>query len=122
MAETAFTEKADLNEAERINAISMLYDGALKFTKTAKEKTEQGDSAGRVLYIRKTSAIIKELSNALNMEGGDIANNLKRLYIFTLENLKKAEMDDNPQLLEDVIKVIQILSEAWTEIQQASNT
>lgn len=108
----------DVNELNRIKTISMLYEGASNFTKMAKKKMEIGDSTGRSHYIKKTSAIIKELSVSLNMDSGEMARNLRNLYDFVLRNLVTAETQNDLKALDDADKVIGILESAWKELQE----
>jgi flagellar protein FliS len=109
----------DVNEFNRIKTISMLYEGASNFTKIARKKMEVGDSTGRSHYIKKTSAIITELSGSLNMDSGEIARNLRRLYDFVIRSLVTAETDNDLKALSDAEKVIGILESAWKEMQEA---
>jgi flagellar protein FliS len=110
----------EVSSSDRIRTISLLYNGAVNFMQVAKRKLEQGDSYGKDQYIRKTSAIIKELAGSLNMDAGDIALNLRRLYDFVLTSLDKAENQNDLTAIEDAEKVILILQEAWREMRQAS--
>jgi flagellar protein FliS len=104
---------------DRIQVVSMLYDGAINFTRIAKKKMETGDSTGKSLYIRKTSAIVKEMSNSINMDGGEIAQNLRKLYDYVLTSLLKADTQNDLSALDDAEKVIEILRNAWSEMQEA---
>ena len=105
--------------SDRIQVVTMLYDGAINFIGKAKEKMDTGDSLGKSHFIKKTSAIVQELSGTINMDGGEIANNLKNLYGFVLESLTKADISNNRDALNDAEKVVEILQGAWHEIQQA---
>jgi flagellar protein FliS len=111
--------KSGTSTMDSVKVIFMLYDGAINFTRAAKVKMEIGDSAGRTLYIQKTSAIVKELSDSLNMDGGEIAQNLKNLYAFVLESLIKADSQNDLQAIDEAERVICILKDAWEEMQTA---
>ena len=100
-----------------VQIIGMLYEGAINFIGKAKEKMEAGDHVGRNHFIKKTSAIVKELSNSINMEGGEIAANLRNLYDFVLESLVKAEVNHDINALSDAEKVVEILRDAWSDMQ-----
>ncbi|UCH81557.1 MAG: flagellar export chaperone FliS [Nitrospiraceae bacterium] len=114
-------EKQESIVSDRIQIVTMLYDGAINFIGKAREKMDAGDSIGKSRFIKKTTAIVQELSGSINMEGGEIANNLKNLYGFVLESLSKADISNNRDALNDAEKVVEILREAWQEIQQAEN-
>ena len=119
MERTIVEKETEVSSSDRIKTISLLYDGALNSMKIAKKKLEQGDSYGKDQYIKKTSAIIRELAGSLNMDAGDIAQNLRRLYDFVLNSLVKAENQNDLTSIEDAEKVLMILRDAWKEIQQA---
>ena len=59
-----------------------------------------------------------ELANSLNMDGGEIAINLKNLYDFVLERLIKAEINNSMDALNDAEKVMEILRGSWQEMQE----
>jgi len=96
--------------------ILMLYEGALKFTNFAKKAIERGDIEEKVKYIIKTSNIFIELINNLDYEkGGDVAYYLNGLYSHQLKLLAQANAENNPKYLDDVMRVLKGLIEAWKE-------
>jgi len=106
--------------ADGVKIITMLYDGASNFIRIAREKMEQGDILGKELYIKKSSAIVEELSRSLNMEGGEIAQNLRKLYGFVIESLHKANMENDTSAINNAEQVIGILRDAWNEMQRVN--
>ncbi len=121
MQTAALNQQKELKDSDRVQIIAMLYDGAINFILKAKEKLEVGDTIGKSHFIKKTSAIVKELANSLNMDGGEIAINLRNLYEFVLESLIKAEINNNMDALNDAEKVMDILRGSWKEMQEAGN-
>ena len=96
--------------------ILMLYEGALRFTNLAKKYIIEGKIEEKVKYIVKTSNIFIELINSLDFEkGGQIAYYLNGLYAYQLELLAKANAENNTKYLDDVIRVLKGLIEAWKE-------
>jgi len=94
-----------------------LYEGALRFIRTAKTSQESGKIASRATAIAKTLAIVNELQHSLNLEqGGEIARNLDALYFFVTERLLEANVRGTVQPLEDASGVLSTLNEAWVEI------
>jgi flagellar protein FliS len=120
MQTAALNQQPEMKVSDRVQIVTMLYDGAINFIRKAKEKQEVGDTIGKTHFIRKTSAIVKELANSLNMEGGEIAVNLRNLYDFVLESLIKAEINSNMDALNDAEKVMEILRGSWKEMQEAN--
>jgi len=96
--------------------ILMLYEGALRFANFAKKAINEGNIENKVKYIIKTSNIFIELLNSLDFEkGGDIAYYLNGLYAYQLELLAKANLENDTKYLDDVIRVLKGLIEAWKE-------
>jgi len=114
----------EINTADRVRIISLMYDGAVNFINLAKERLLEGDLSGKGLYTGKATAVIGELSSSLDMEaGGEIARNLKMLYDYILDRLLFANLHNNQAGYDEAIRVINILREGWKEMekqQQAS--
>lgn len=122
MEEAAKNNHAGVKELDRIKTITMLYDGALNFIRVARKKAEQGDTYGMETHIGKTAAIVSELDSALNMDGGEVAHNMKKLYAFIFNCLEKAKNGDDPRAFSDGEKVLEILRDAWYEMQRAARS
>jgi flagellar protein FliS len=96
--------------------ILMLYEGALRFANFAKKAIKEGNIEDKVKYIIKTSNIFIELINSLDFEkGGDIAYYLNGLYGYQLQLLAKANLENEEKYIDDVIRVLKGLIEAWKE-------
>ena len=78
---------------------------------------ELGDIAGKGLYIGKASSVVGELLSSLNMEaGGEIAENLSRLYDFVMDRLISANMKNDQKALDEAEKVLDLLRSAWKDL------
>lgn len=103
--------------AKRAKLILMMYDGAIRFAREAVKRIQSKDIAGRGVYIRKTQDIILELMNSLDREnGGEIASNLSRLYLFMNRNLIMANIQGEEKFIEDIIKILEELRDAWDAV------
>ncbi len=101
----------------RSRIIVLLYEGAIKFMKQAILALEQQDYEAKGRYIAKAQDIINELNAVLNMEvGGEIAKNLRSLYVFMDTYLSKANSQRDIEMLNDVINIMEELNQAWKEI------
>jgi flagellar protein FliS len=99
--------------------IEMLYEGALKFTAFAKKAIEKNDIEKKVYWINKTINIFTELLISIDMEkGGDVALYLNGLYNQQIKFLTEANIENNTEKLDIVIKVLKGLLEAWKETTQ----
>ena len=97
--------------------IIMMYEGAIKFTTMAIKSIDEGDIAGQGKYISKTHDIISELSLALDIEkGGEVALRLESLYQYTLSQLTIANIKSDRKTLENIIKILSPLNNAWEQL------
>jgi len=94
--------------------IVLLYEGAIRFLKQASAALKDKDYAEKGNYINKAIAVIQELNISLDMEGGgEIAMNLRRLYLFMVRYLTEANMNRDPGRIQDVIRLLEDLNEGW---------
>ena len=97
--------------------IVMLYDGAIKFMRLAIIEMEKNNYEAKGRYINKALNIINELNVVLDMDaGGEIASNLRKLYVFMNNHLSQANIKCEPQMVRDVIKLMEELNRGWKAI------
>ena len=97
--------------------IVLLYDGAIKFMKLAIQELEAGNYQAKGQYIIKAQDIINELNAVLDMDaGGEIAANLRKLYVFMNRRLSEANSERNPQMIREVIQLMEELNQSWKAI------
>jgi len=112
-------QQAAVHTSDNVRIVSLLYDGALNFLKTARTRMGERDIAGKCLSLGKATSIVTELSGALNTdEGGEIARNLRRLYDFVLDRLLVANLKNDVTALGDAEKVLATLRDAWKEMER----
>lgn len=105
-----------VTSASREKILLMLYEGAIKFIKRAITACEEKNIAERGLNIGRASDIIMELNNTLDHKvGGEISQNLERLYIFITDQLTKANITGESKHLHDALKIVETLYEGWTQ-------
>ncbi len=99
--------------------IVMLYEGAIRFCRRAIGQIEAGDPAGKHDSIRRAQDILDELNASLNTDaGGEIATNLRGLYQFMHRHLDQADLKQDPKPIEEVIRLLEDLNEAWKAVAQ----
>ena len=97
--------------------IVLLYEGAIKFMKLAIKELEAGNYEAKGRYINRACDIINELNAVLNMEaGGEISSNLRKLYSFMINRLGQANVKRDPQMIQEVITLMDELSQSWKTI------
>ena len=97
--------------------IVLLYDGAIKFMKLAIKELEANNFEANGKYLNKAQDIINELNAVLDMNaGGDIANNLRKLYSFMSNRLSEANIKRDPKMIREVIELMEELNQSWKAI------
>jgi flagellar protein FliS len=105
-----------VESADKLKLVELLYEGALRFMRRAAEAIEQRDPEAAHHAILRAYAIVAELQATLDMEqGGSIAVNLERCYDFVLSRLKDANINKQLQPLDDAISVIEPLLSTWKQ-------
>lgn len=97
--------------------IVMLYDGAIRFINEANYAMRQRDYETQNYKLQRAQKILAELISSLDFEkGGEIAENLFRLYTYMYNQLVEANIQDAPERLEHVVVLLSELREAWDTI------
>ncbi len=97
--------------------IVMLYEGAIKFMNQGIIYIEQKNIEKANESIIKAQRIVNELQITLNFEaGGEIAENLYRLYDFCMQELIRANIKKDVSGLTNSIQIFEELLSAWREI------
>lgn len=98
--------------------VTMLYDGLLESMSLARGalRTQQIDVKCRAIS-RAVRIIDEGLRCALNTtDGGELANNLSDLYFYVSMRLTKANLRNDDAAIEECIKLIEPLRQAWVSI------
>ncbi len=116
-------QKNNISTASQGRLVVLLYEGAIKHLNSARNllgenaklKPNQIEQFG--IHIQKAQAIITELQVSLDMEkGGEIAKNLMSLYLYFNEELLSANINQNKEKIDSVIKMLSDLADAWRTI------
>jgi len=102
--------------ADQGRLILMAYDGIIKFLQIAIDNLGNKDYLGKGRNIIKAQDLINELLCALNFEAGEIAINLRNIYLFMINRLTYAETNKDIKSLQDVLKMLYELQRAWETI------
>jgi flagellar protein FliS len=131
MREEKMTTKAAFDEYKRnkivtasgVELIVQFYDEMIRNIQIARSILTKGDTLtfdeikekGKV--ISKAMNIVTGLAEALDMEkGGDISINLSKLYEFVNMRLLNANLNNDPAMLDEALRVLHELREAWEGI------
>ncbi|EPR44365.1 flagellar protein FliS [Desulfovibrio sp. X2] len=99
----------------------MLYDAAVKYLAQAKERIAERDVKAKGQLITKALDIINELQSCLNKEkGGEIADNLSRLYFYCNSRLLMANLKMDTEAIDQVVNILRGLRSAYAEIKDTA--
>lgn len=106
-----------IETASPLQLVVMLYDGAVRFCVGAEEALRQGERETARERIGRVQAILEELAGSLNVEaGGELAQNLYRLYEYMNFRLVEASLHWRAEPLEEVARLLRELRGAWLEL------
>lgn len=107
----------EVSSTNRIKLVVMVYDAAIASLKQAIESHNRNDLTKRNQFISRTQFIIHELNNALDHQRGkEIASTLQKLYHFLTRHMGSVLTDNDIQKVEQSLKILFDLREAWHEI------
>ncbi|SIQ51576.1 flagellar protein FliS [Alkalispirochaeta americana] len=115
--------QTSVKTASQGRIIVMLYDEALRQIDVAEAllagRSRELDKINNALV--KAQDIITELMVSLDLEqGGEIAQNLLRLYLFFNDRLMEANVKKEQEPLQEVRGLIVNLRDAWKQIESQS--
>ena len=97
--------------------VVLLYEGAIGSLRKAVAALEAKDYATKGSCICKAQDILDELNMTLNMEvGGEVAANLRKLYLFMRKHLTDAGLTKDPQKIQQVIALLEDLLQGWRAV------
>ena len=113
-------QELNITTASPMELILMLYDECLRsLDKAAKAFDQEGPERIETISNNLLHAqdIITELAVSLDMEkGGEIAQNLQRLYDFMVNHLSRANVNKEIRPIQEVRKMMNELRDAWAEV------
>ena len=99
----------------------MLYDGAIRFLRQARLAMEQQDLESTNRWLGKLQDIFVELNTSLDLDQGEIALNLRKLYEFYQNEVIIANVEKNVDRLQPVEEFLKFFRETWAEATKKSS-
>jgi len=116
-------QKTQIETATPGQVLIMLYDGAIQFLIKAKTALEEKNFERFCNSIISCQRIILEFMDTLDMEiGGELAQNLYRLYEYLYDVLGKANIKKDVDKIDEVLKHLKELRETWQKAITISNS
>src|SRR5262245_23230535 len=109
-----------LATASPYQVVQVMLDAVLSRIAEASGHLERGEVSAKGEKIGKALAIIEALMLGLDKErGGEIAQNLERLYDYASRTLLKANLENRSDLLKEVISLVREIKLGWDGIAPA---
>ncbi len=102
--------------------IVMLYEGMNRFMNKAITAIHENDFETAHHNMNRTGNILLELLSTLREDvGGEVAVNLKQLYVFCYEQTVLANLKKDVEMIKSVQGIINNLAEGWKQIGKKMN-
>lgn len=100
-----------------VHLVVVLYEAAIASARDARSCLNGGNLTGSSSAIAKCSRILTQLSLSLNFQkGGEISQNLKRLYTYMLRRLSEAHASHKAEGISEVETLLSTLLEGWSAL------
>ncbi|MBC2455909.1 flagellar export chaperone FliS [Clostridium beijerinckii] len=102
-----------VNYASKEQLLLMLVEGAVKFTKIARQAILDKDVKKAHSSLIKTQDIFTELMVSLDTTQAEWTNQLLSIYAFIIEKLTEANMTKKVEVIEEILPLIEDVSNLW---------
>lgn len=109
-----------VNYASKEQLLLMLVEGAVKFSKIARQAIVDKDVKKAHDALVRTQDIFTELMVSLDTTQGEWAVQLYNVYGFIKERLFEANMSKNLDIVNEIIPLVEDINETWKEAYKRS--
>ncbi|TCS42407.1 flagellar export chaperone FliS [Reinekea marinisedimentorum] len=109
-------------DADPHRLIQLLFEGAASRIAAAKGHIDRKEYDKKSSQINSAIAIIGGLQDSLNLDAGEIAQNLERLYNYMIRRLFEASVRNDIAMLDEVSHLLSQIKSAWDEIRDEALT
>jgi flagellar secretion chaperone FliS len=110
-------QEAAVRNASTVELVIMLYDILARDLHGAIEAMDTSNIEARTAKLKHGFLALQQLEGTLNLEeGGDFASNLSRFYSMTRAQMMKAQVQRDPEILQELIQLLFSVREAWVEV------
>ncbi len=100
----------------------MLIEGALRLAQQAYDGWSEPPKAETIEALSRCRQIILELHGSIRTDVWEPAKQVVAIYQYLYESLCHAQLDRNPVVISDAIKVLEAERETWVQVCQAHPT
>lgn len=109
-------KQTEIETASPGKLLLLLYDSAINRLKRARERMKERDREEAHQLLVKVQEIVVELMLALDWNAGsDLAPRLHALYDFMYRRLVDANVQQDPEIVDEVLQLLGTLQEGWRE-------
>lgn len=108
-------QRTQIETADQGKLLLMLYEGALRFLGRARKALQDEDPEASNNNLVRVQDIVAELMASLDLEAGEVAASLFRLYEYMHYLLVQANIQKDAGPLDQVENMLVELKEAWKE-------
>jgi len=109
-------ERIQAEEMDQSRLILMMYAGAIQSLQKAQKFHSGGKNIKCSEELSRVKMIVLELLGSINLDAGELAQNLSRIYISLFRNLIHFNSTKDPALLTGVRKILENLEGAWKTV------
>lgn len=110
--------KAQTAQASPLQLVLVLMDGLLDELARARGHIEARRYELKAVSLEKCVSIINGMSSALDMEaGGEVVQNLARLYDYCAERLYRAGIELKVEIIDEVRQLLEQIRGGWQGVQ-----
>lgn len=108
-------QKMEIETSSPEKLVLFLYNKAIKCLNEANMRMKEKDMEASNSLLLRTQRIIRELMCSLNPGTKEISTPWYSLYQYMYERLIQANIQKNPDIVEEVISLLEPLREAWVK-------
>jgi len=110
-------QEAAVRNASAVELVIMLYDILAHDLQSAIEAMKAGNIEARTAKLKHGFLALQQLEGTLKLEeGGEFATNLSRFYSMMRAQMMKAQTQQDPEILRELVELLFSVREAWVEV------
>lgn len=112
-----------VNSASPVRLIVLLYEGAMGALASARLEMANNNVIAKAKLITRAIDIVNGLRASLDPgKGGEIASSLESLYEYMVRQLTMANLKNDPEILDEVHRLLGELHGAWSSLAEKEVT
>ncbi len=107
----------DLLKMSPNRMVATIYEEAITMLEDAKAAIARGDIEARCNAVSMAHELVGSLYLCLDIaRGGEVAENLGRIYGFVLQRLHRINFENDPAIADEAIGLLAPLRESWLQL------